>query len=1552
MSKIIKKPVVHKTFRLLDFHIYDDKPEVPEDNSSVDSDTPTKRDDGKFVIQMFGINESGETCSLFVSDFQPFFFIKIGDQWNQGNVNLLANEIKQKIGRYYQDAIVSATLVEFNKLYGFSAGKKHKFAQFVFTSTAAFNKVRGLWYQYIKTEDGRSDRKSFPLRSQGVTLELYESTIPPLLRYFHIQNVSPSGWVSLPLNKVTKPPAKSTTCTYEYVCKCSSITPMPDKETRVPYKICSFDIEASSSHGDFPLPQKTYKRLAMNMVDVFSAHFRAQPLTLDQSTQLCKKIVLAAFGYAKCDDIDLVYPQIEPSKPKVTKILQTILETPLDNLKSLHLADGDNSELLTIDSIFEKINEDLQETGGDNDSDGEAEEDAEPAYVPPKKINKSMTQKHTQITIVELLMNQEHTRETKVQIINEIFTLQFPRLKGDEVTFIGSTFMRYGESEPYLNHCVVVGTCDPVEGAVIETATTERDLLLQWTNLIQEENPDIIIGYNIFGFDYEFMFRRAQELRVERDFLQLSRKIGEFCAKETRGEKGQRPEVSIENTKIQLATGEYDLRYPKMTGRIQIDMYTYFRRDFNLSSYKLDDVAGQFISDDVKKIVLTTDPTTNHPITQLYSQNLMGLHVGDFIHIEIGGFTSDYYRDGKKFVVQDILRGVVVTETVKDKEVTNTYNVIVLNGHEDVAKDANGKSIKWGMAKDDVTPQDIFRLAKESSAGRAIVAKYCIQDCNLVHHLMNKIDVITGYVEMSRICSVPISFLIFRGQGIKLTSYVAKKCREKDTLMPDLDKSGSNEGYEGAIVLPPKCSMYMDNPVACVDYASLYPSSMISQNFSHDSKVWSKEYDLDGNLIGERGEKDPKTGKYIYDNLPGFEYIDIEFDNFAYRRNPLKPAAKAAKTKIGKLVCRWAQFPENRKGIMPAILEELLKARATTRKQAKIEKDPFMQNILDKRQLGYKVTANSLYGQCGAKTSTFYEKDVAACTTATGRMMITYAKRIIEEVYGDRVYETAIHGPVRTKAEYVYGDSVAHYTPVYVRIFDPDSATHSFDIITITQLAEKYGENKWIKCIEPGKQDKEYCELQNIESWTERGWTKLFRVIRHELASHKKMMRILTHTGIVDVTDDHSLLLPSGQEISPKDVQVGEELLHTLIPMQMGRKIMPEIKMTFDVNNEQLEMAKVCAFIQSHQSYIKIEPTNKSDVYHVKTLMEQTSHPNTILKIHEIPYSGFVYDLTTENHHFAAGVGNMIVHNTDSVFFTFNLENPQTGEKILGKPALEMTIEIAQDAADLCTQFLKPPMELTYEKTLMPFILLSKKRYVGMLYENDANKGKLKYMGLSLKRRDSCDYLKDVYGGILNILMKENSVQKAIDFLNLALQELIAGNVAMDKLMITKALRGDYKNPQQIAHRVLADRIGQRDPGNKPKPGDRMKFVHIVTNIKKALQGDKIETPEFILSQKLAIDYEFYITNQLMKPLQQLFGLALEQIWLNQNKHSSIKTFKKDMVSLNKEVGGDIEVFMKKKEKYCSVKIKALLFDKFLTQIAHKKAGLQTITSMFAPKSK
>ena len=70
--------------------------------------------------------------------------------------------------------------------------------------------------------------------------------------------------------------------------------------------------------------------------------------------------------------------------------------------------------------------------------------------------------------------------------------------------------------------------------------------------------------------------------------------------------------------------------------------------------------------------------------------------------------------------------------------------------------------------------------------------------------------------------------------------------------------------------------------------------------------------------------------------------------------------------------------------------------------------------------------------------------------------MLTYAKRVVEECYGDATVETK-YGLVKTKAEYIYGDSVANYTPVYIRV------NNQIDILTIEDLAEKYGKNNFVK---------------------------------------------------------------------------------------------------------------------------------------------------------------------------------------------------------------------------------------------------------------------------------------------------------------------------------------------------------------------------------------------------------------------------------------------------------------------------------------------------------
>ena len=1593
---IISEP---KSFRLFDFKVHDQAPGTQNQSNSSSSSNggngyPKKfsKDKKRFIIQMFGINEQGHTCCIHVNNYEPFFYVKVPETWGFDAKARFITELKKEVGKFSEDSILAdeCKLLRRKKLYGFDGGKDHKFLMLKFKNMATMNKVKNLWYERKGTE--------WRLNPHGhKETQIYEANIPPLLRYFHIKDISPSGWVKIKGEPIVT--EKQTTCMHEYCVGHKDVVPQPEKETLVPYKIMSFDIEASSSHGDFPVPIKTYKKLATNIVDVCLKTVGTVP-----KSEL-HRMVRTAFHDKKTqpvsftihDDIDRIYTKTAPTLEQLDAMFERMWSTPIQTLVE-ESEPGVISNANTIESMFEKLKAEADAgaelDADDDDDDDDDNDDARsvftiaPAQTPHWSKPKPTVSPSSSHSIEVMLNSASLDRETKISHMNDAMLAVFPAVEGDKVTFIGSTFMRYGEDRPYLNHCLALGTCDPVPGAEIVSCKTERKLLQAWTELVQREDPDIIIGYNIFGFDYQFMFHRALENHVEDDFLKLSRNADEFCGK--RDFKTGR--VSIEETSIALASGQYDLHYIAMTGRLQIDMYNYFRRDYNLTSYKLDYVGSYFIGDDIIHVEHRTTECDGK-VTRIVSKNLTGLEIGNYVALEETGHSTDPYKDGQKFEVVAINR-------------TAGYFEIV--GHE--TPDMK-KHVRWGVSKDDVTPQDIFRMTNEGPGPRAVIAKYCIQDCNLVHHLMNKVDVITGYSEMAKICSVPISFLVIRGQGIKLTSYMAKKCREKNTLMPVIDKGPSGEGYEGAIVLPPKRGLYLDNPVACNDYSSLYPSSMISENLSHDSKVWTKEYDLDGNLVCETGEKDPKTRHHIYDNLPNYGYVDVEYDTYRWKPNQ---RGKMEKHLSGKKVCRFAQFKDGTKAILPSILEELLAARKATRKLAEQQSDLFMANVLDKRQLAYKVTANSLYGQCGAKTSSFYEVDVAASTTATGRKLLTYAKRMVEEVYGNAQCQTSKYGMVNTRAEYVYGDSVAAYTPVYVRFGGV------IDVCPIEALAEKYGANpdNWTQCKEEGKQTKEVCEMMcGVETWSEKGWTRLHRVIRHALAPHKKMMRIVTHTGIVDVTDDHSLILVNGEEISPKNVEIGTKLMHCALPQPttapmvttvtveqarvMGssfavdndeKKIIPssiingskEVRESFwngmlseykippiDDNEKeeeeeegvrgnhwfpridqknQISAACICLLAQSLGWKTSLNTrSDKMDIYRMTmTTRVQRKCTDSVKKIMTLPLEDgqFVYDLTTDNHHFAAGIGNMIVHNTDSVFYTFNLAD-KDGTPIRGKQALEITIELARQVGHMASAFLKAPHGWVYEKTLMPFGLLQKKRYFGILYETDPNKGKPKSMGIVLRRRDNAPIVKDVYGGLIDILTKQQDLEAAVQFVRESLQSLVDERVPMDKLIITKSLRSTYKNPQQIAHKVLADRMGKRDPGNKPSSGDRIPFVYIHNPDKKALQGERIETPDYIRTNRLKPNYSFYITNQIMKPVAQLFGLVLEQMTAFRRKKAR---FLEELESVKSNWTESDDKLQKKLDDLRFREVKELIFGDCLRQADNLTKSNKSITEFFTKK--
>ena len=1053
----------------------------------------------------------------------------------------------------------------------------------------------------------------------------------------------------------------------------------------------------------------------------------------------------------------------------------------------------------------------------------------------------------------------------------------FPKFSrpSDEIIQIGTTIYEYGTDKCVYQYICTLKNSDDIDGVDLECYDTERELLIGWSKFIERLDPDIMTGYNIWGFDWEYIYERA---KITNCLTQLFRRLSRIKLSDK-----HKNELTVQDLSSS-ALGQNILKYIDIEGIIQIDLLKVVQRDYKLDSYKLDNVSKTFMKN--QKVDLSP--------AQLFANYKKG--------------TSDKIKE---------------------------------------------------------------------------IAVYCIKDCILVNELINKLQVITNNLGMANVCIVPFSFLFTRGQGIKIFSLVAKFCNDENFIIKDLTPDDIDKNsYEGAIVFVPTPGVYFE-PVVVMDYNSLYPSSMIAENISHDSMLGFKEYRLKETTCKSNKIKNEKddyelvndTIKDEYMNINGYHYIDIEYDIFQ--------GLDDDKRKVGYKMCRFAEPDNGDKSVLPRILRKLLKARKDTRKVMKYKtlylkdgtkyeglldekennyeinnlelgvknynkndvdriedtNNDFQIAVLDGLQLAYKVTCNSLYGQVGATTSPICFKELAACTTATGRKMVIVARDLtLAKFEGSKL---------------TYGDSVASYTPIYIK------HNNIIELIEINQLSNKFKGN-WLNCTEQGKETKEYFELNNVETWSDKGWTKLYRIIRHKLHKSKKMYRINSPLGIVDVTDDHSLLDHNGIEISPKDIKKDTKLLYNFMNENIYNKYNIQKDLSF---NDQLNTA-----INFQQLY---KECNNKNIQYIndKYIITDTICNNNI-EINEIEdYNDYVYDLTTENHHFAAGIGNMIVHNTDSVFinFTGTIKQRNPEKDLTERDLLAESIKIGEEAAEHINSHMKAPQNIEYEKTFWPFCIFSKKRYFGNKYEFDLDKYKQTSMGIVLKRRDNAPIVKTIYAGVIDIILNKRNVEDSKKYFNKAIKDLLAGNVDISQLVISKTVKTDYANPTLIAHKVLADRMGERDPGNKPQSNDRIPYCYIdpnnlkckICSIKvkpdkckcttcmnvycfyhlgnhrqsckkicrfcrieddgeklkkcntcfghyckscfdkhnlrtdkykvkhtdkckkplstKLLQGDLIENPQFIKDKNLTIDYNYYLTNQIQKPVFQIFELVMDK---------------------------------------------------------------------------
>ena len=410
-----------------------------------------------------------------------------------------------------------------------------------------------------------------------------------------------------------------------------------------------------------------------------------------------------------------------------------------------------------------------------------------------------------------------------------------PNVPDDACFQIAISLCKFGSDEPYEKVCLCYKKTD---GPDVISFDTEKEMLLAFKKYMNEKDIDILTGWNIFGFDLEYIYKRANMVGCGLDFYQLGK------LKDT--------ECHLVMKKLSSsALGDNFLKLLPMSGRFVFDMFHEVKKGYKLDSYSLNNVSKLYLGDQ----------------------------------------------------------------------------------------------------KIDMAPKEMFARFVEGDPKKLYeVAEYCIKDTLLPHKLMKKMCILLNLVEMAKATWVPLSFLVERGQQIKVFSQLSKKARELGYMVPTI-KYGSlpEEQYEGATVLEAQKGAYY-TPITALDFEALYPSIMMAHNLCYSTYV-----------MDERR----------YGKIPGITYETFNIGNKTYK------------------------FAQDVPSLLPAILMELKQFRKKAKRDM-AQATGYMKEVYNGKQLAYKVSMNSVYGFTGAGKGILPCVPIASTTTCRGRGMIEETKTYVE----------------------------------------------------------------------------------------------------------------------------------------------------------------------------------------------------------------------------------------------------------------------------------------------------------------------------------------------------------------------------------------------------------------------------------------------------------------------------------------------------------------------------------------------------------------------------
>lgn len=1148
---------------------------------------------------------------------------------------------------------------------------------------------------------------------------------------------------------------------------------------------------------------------------------------------------------------------------------------------------------------------------------------------------------------------------------------------------ISLIFQRVGHPDTRKRYAIILGDCDKITlpstrpaakpgdpdekvpgdlNVEVIRVATELELIDTMSRLIQELDPEIITGYNILGFDYPYLDARLKRKRLPPN---IWRPMGRL--------RGKLPTMTSKTWRSD-AYGFQEINIMNIDGRISIDLLPLVRRDYKLDKYDLGFVTQFFLGEGRGK----------HDVKapEMFR-----------IFEDLKKTYDDYLQVADKYSLPRTFSEIYTT--------WNTGNGINL---ESVPTDERSKVetfLQTCHNVDDAPPPptnhvDTLIEYRKACDNMTRVMRYCIQDSELVVDLFEKLNIWIALVELSNIVGVTVMELFTRGQQVRCLSQIYDLASQKDYVLDKRDVTPVK--FSGGFVYEPIPGLYEN--IICLDFASLYPSIIRAYNICFTTLVPPElEAEIPDSQCNVIEFDQEETGDIGDDG----DESDDEDDPDGQHKTKKKPEKRMAHRRY-KFVNHNVHA-----GLLPELVKRLVEERRAVRdhldgKQDKKtgewiipkEKDPVIRIVLDKRQNALKVTANSFFGFLGVQEGGKMPLiEGAMSITAKGRELINTVNHYLRDKYNGTI---------------VYGDSVTEDTPLLLRYHGSIYYRRIGDLVEFADSDNR----------DDGKQERNMSG-SGIEVWSDQGWTPIKRVIRHRTT--KQIYRILTHTGCVDVTEDHSMLRPDGSEVAPKNLALNDALLHSPLPLladpnnqedyidlpdlslpdmtdeekvawvfglfyaegscgtyacptgnksswaisnqdltilEQAKEILDEIHPDYDFRIGHYMESSNCNKLQAYgndivglcQVYRNLFYTGASDCdlnhsykvvpdtifnapinikraflngyyagdgdqhrvnrrwdnkgkigtaglfylaksigYNVSvnsrldkldvfrctaTLSKQRKDQTKIKKI--IPLGqcdGYVYDLETENHHFAAGIGELVVHNTDSCMVDLHI----TDSKECDKWGHQLSEEISGNPEKGIQGLFPPPLKMEFEKA-MRLLCIKKKKYAAALIDKNGNhkladKDILK-KGIVLARRDNCKWLRRVYMNVLRNILTSKPIHETMDIIVDSIQEFLRGGVSYKDLIIIRELNSNYKS-QTYFMKVFSDQL--RKLGKQANPGDRLEYVVVNTGNPNDKVGMRMRLPEMYLEtqgtpQEERIDTIYYIERVLMKPIDQLFQIG------------------------------------------------------------------------------